>query len=236
MASTLTVRASMNNVQLIQAICSSYDWIHSYSRGGALHDVLSHNGEPTMLQAAIVASSKAFVESADERITQDIDNMGIALKVLRVRRHSLKLLSVHHARALSKFRWLPNEILAQIFLHVGDAERFVVGCFEERPWKLRKVCRKWAGIVDGCSRLWCDMVIHVAGDVLRPATFAQILQLCGSRPLHITLSMQDLDYDYLRPIRQKKFYQVIAILTPSSPRWESLTIESSEDLIRVVLE
>ncbi len=129
-----------------------------------------------MLQTAIVASSKAFVDSAVERIRQDIDNMEIALKMLRVRRHVLTLLSVHHARALSKFRWLPNEILPQNFLHVGDAERFVVGCFEEGPWKLRKVCRKWAGIVDECSRLWCDMVIHVAGDVLRPATFAQVLQ------------------------------------------------------------
>ncbi|KAF9032864.1 hypothetical protein BDZ89DRAFT_569396 [Hymenopellis radicata] len=227
----------MNNDtnRVVGTICSSYDWIESYS-DGALRTVLSHNDEPTTLQVTSVASCNGVIALANDRITQDINSLENALVFLRARRQAIIRISSQHVGALSKFRWLPNEILSKIFLHACGDERFRVGCLDEGPWKLRAVCRKWARIVEGCSQLWCNMVIYVAEDQLRPATFAQALRFSGSRPLHMKLSMEDLDYDYLRRIRWKKFCKVVDTITPSSPRWETLIIKSPEDLIRVVLE
>ncbi|KAF9032896.1 hypothetical protein BDZ89DRAFT_1233063 [Hymenopellis radicata] len=168
-----------------------HDWIESYAIDGTLRTVLSHNNELTSLQATSVASSKEYLDLAHGRITQDIDNLENALELMRARRHALNRLSIQHAGALSAFRRLPNEILSEIFLYACGEERFRVACLHEGPWKLRTVCQKWASIVEGCSQLWCNMFIDVAHEDVDPAAFAQALQYCGSRPIHMTLSVNE---------------------------------------------
>ncbi|KAF8878346.1 hypothetical protein CPB85DRAFT_1567794 [Mucidula mucida] len=198
--------------KLVRDICSSYDWIDSYSIDGAVRTVLSHNDEPTCLQATAVASSKEHIDLENSRITQDIKNLEIALERLRARRRALNPL-VKHGWALSKLRWLPDEILSEIFIHACGDGGFVVDRQDEGPWKLRAVCRKWASVVEGYSPLWCNMVVKIqVGKKLRPATFSQALQFSGSRPLHMTLS------------------PVVDTISSSSSRWESITVESDDDL------
>ncbi|KAF9024061.1 hypothetical protein BDZ89DRAFT_142398 [Hymenopellis radicata] len=218
-------------MKTVRDICSSYDWIESYSLHGSIQTVLSHNDDPTSVQATSIASSKEYIDLAHDRITQDIDNLEKTLELLRARRHALNRCSVQHAGALSTFRRLPDEILLEIFLHACGDERFRVGCQNEGPWKLRAVCRKWGRIVEGCSQLWCNMVIDLGHDDVCPAAFAQALQFCGSRPIHMKLSVNE---HYSR-VRRSFRGLVLDTIISSSPMWETLIVESNGYLIRFAL-
>ncbi|KAF8888206.1 hypothetical protein CPB85DRAFT_1334751, partial [Mucidula mucida] len=220
----------MMNPSLIRDICSPYDWIESFSvRDSALTAVLSHNDEPTSLQAASIVSSKEHIDLALSHITQDIDNLQKALRLLRLRQLILDDLSTEHGGALSSFRRLPNEILLEIFLH-AYAPSYRVAWVEAGPWKLRAVCRKWASIVEGCSRLWCNMVIDLHDDTLQTNVFMDALRLCASRHIHMTLKLSSYRS------RQKAFSRLFDIFTPSSSRWESLTVVDNGDELNVFLE
>ncbi|KAF8888194.1 hypothetical protein CPB85DRAFT_871476 [Mucidula mucida] len=219
----------MMNPSLIRDICSPYDWIESFFRDSALKAVLSHNDEPTSLQATSIASSKEHIDLALSHITQDIDNLQKALRLLRMRQLILNTLSTEHGGALSSFRRLPNEILLEIFLH-AYAPSYRVARVEAGPWKLRAVCRKWASIVEGCSRLWCNMVIDLHDDTFQTNVFMDALRLCASRHIHMTLKLSSYRS------RQQAFSRLFDIFTPSSSRWESLTVVDNGDELNVFLE
>ncbi|KAF9032858.1 hypothetical protein BDZ89DRAFT_1158423 [Hymenopellis radicata] len=202
-------------MKALSEILSSYDWVTSYSMDRTLETVVSHNDEPTSLQLASIASSKDFIDLEHRRITQDLGNLNTAWKVLYARRRALSDISVQHAGALSILRRLPNEILVKIFL---------LWALEDEE-SVSKVGKHRRGMSPNTS-------IVVGRDDVRRAAFAQALQFCGPRHIHMKLSLIDKEWRNIN----ESFGQLLDTIISSSPTWETLVVESNGELIRAILE
>lgn len=134
-----------------------------------------------------------------------------------------EILHIHNA-VLSPIRWVPPEVLEQIFQHC--TWQFIPGqnChWRELPWAISQVSRIWRQVALNLPFLWNRLPIHLGDgtwanlDAL--ATFLRgLLQRSRNAPLYL--------YVYA-PFKEYDWHPLIDALVPHSERIEELTIESS---------
>ncbi|KAF8815372.1 hypothetical protein BYT27DRAFT_7249259 [Phlegmacium glaucopus] len=134
-----------------------------------------------------------------------------------------EILRVHNA-VLSPVRWLPPEILEQIFRHcTWQFTPGQNGHWRELPWAISQVCQTWRAVALNLPFLWNRLPIHLRDNTRANldalATFLEgLLARSRNAPLYL--------YVYA-PFKEYDWHPLINVLVPHSERMEELAIESS---------
>ena len=183
--------------------------------------LLHSNFPPTDSERAAVCNIVAAVE---EEIAQ------LQLKPLKFsqrRRRRLtqctELLRVHNA-VLSPIRWVPTEVLEEIFRHCTWPTILDQTChWRELPWAISQVCQTWRQITLNLPCLWNRIPIHLGDNTLanldaQAAFLTALLARSRNAPLHLHIQAPFKEYDW---------HPLLNALVPHSERVEELTINSS---------
>ena len=185
------------------------------------HLLLHSNLPPSDSERAAVCNVVAVIEAEMAQLQQRKTMFS------QQKRRSLskctKLLQLHTA-VLSPIRWIPTEILEQIFQYCGW--QYIPGrkChWRELPWAISQVCRTWRKITSNLPCLWNRLPICLGEDTLtnldaQAAFLTGILARSRNAPLYL--------YIYA-PFKKYGWHPLIDALLPHSKRVEELAIESS---------
>jgi hypothetical protein len=134
-----------------------------------------------------------------------------------------ELLRVHNA-ILSPIRWVPTEVLEEIFQHCTWPSILDQNChWRELPWAISQVCRTWREVTLNLPYLWNRIPIHLRDNTLanlgaQATFFAGLLARSRNAPLYLHVQAPFKEYDW---------HPLIDALAPHSGRVEELTIKSS---------
>ena len=182
--------------------------------------LLRSNVPPSDSERAAVCDVVAIVE-------EEIVQLQQKLTFSHRRRHRLcalkKRLRVHNA-VLSPIRWVPPEVLEQIFQHCTWQFIPDQNChWRELPWAISQVCRSWRHITLNLPCLWNHIPICLEDDTwanleAQASFFKRILTRSRHQPLYLYVQAPFKEYDW---------HPLVNELIPHSERVEELTIESS---------
>ena len=182
--------------------------------------LLRSNLPPSDSERAAVCDIVAVVE---EEIAQLQQKPAFSQQRLRRLSQRTELLRVHNA-VLSPIRWIPTEVLEQIFQHCTLQFIPNQNChWRELPWAISQVCQSWRSITLNLPCLWNRIPIHLEDNTranlnTRAAFLSGILARSRNAPLYLYIQAPFKEYDW---------HPLINSLVPHSERIEELTIESS---------
>ena len=182
--------------------------------------LLHSNLPPTDSERAAVCNAVAAVE---EEISQLQQKPKFSHRRRRRLSRYTELLRVHNA-VLSPIRWIPAEVLEEIFRFCTWSLTLDQNShWRELPWAISQVCRTWREITLNLPCLWSRIPIHLGDNTLTnlaaQATFLTGL-LARSRNAPLYLHVQ-------APFKEYDWHPLINALVPHSERVEELTIKSS---------
>ena len=186
--------------------------------------LLHSNLPPSDSERAAICSVVATVEEEIAELQSK--------PVSQQKRHRLskctELLRIHNA-ALSPIRWVPTEVLEQIFQHcTWQCTPGRTSHWRELPWAISQVCRTWREITLNLPFLWNRLPIHLGdGTAAHLDALATFLKAILARSLKAPLYL----YMYA-PFKEYDWHPLINVLAPHSKRVEELTIESSTITMR----
>ena len=163
------------------------------------------------------------VAAVEEEIAQLQQKPSFSQKRRRRLSQCTELLRVHNV-VLSPIRWVPTEVLEEIFRHCTRPFILDQNChWRELPWTISQVCRTWREIALNLPCLWNRIPIHLRDNTLAnldaQATFLTgLLARSRNAPLYLYVQAQFKEYDW---------HPLINALVPHSERVEELTIKSS---------
>ena len=182
--------------------------------------LLHSNFPPTDSEKAVVCNVVAAVE-------EEIAQLQQKPKFSQRRRHRLsqytEILRLHNA-VLSPIRWVPTEVLEEIFRHCARPYIFDQNShWRELPWAISQVCRTWREITLNLPCLWNRIPIHLGDNTLanlaaQETFFTGLLARSRNAPLYLHVQAPFKEYDW---------HPLISALVPHSERVEELTINSS---------
>ena len=183
--------------------------------------LLHSNLPPSDSERAVVCDVVAAVE---EEIVQ-LQQKPPKFSPRRRRRLSqcTELLRVHNA-VLSPIRWVPPEVLEEIFRHCTWPDILDQNChWRELPWAISQVCRTWRDITLNLPCLWNRTPIHLGDNTLanldaQASFLTGLLARSRNAPLYLHVQAPFKEYDW---------HPLINALAPHSERVEELTIKSS---------
>ena len=182
--------------------------------------LLHSNFPPSDSERAAVCD---VVSAVEEEIAQLQQKQKFSQRRRRRLSQCTELLRVHNA-VLSPIRWVPSEILEEIFQHCAWPFILDQNChWRELPWAISQVCRTWREITLKLPYLWNRIPIHLGDNTLAnldaQATFLTgLLARSRNTPLYLHIQAPFKEYDW---------HPLINALVPHSERVEELKIKSS---------
>ncbi|KAJ3719329.1 hypothetical protein C8R42DRAFT_673467 [Lentinula raphanica] len=143
-----------------------------------------------------------------------------------------------HRALMSPVRQIPEEVLAEIFVHCLPTERNAVRSLDEAPLLLTTICRDWRRVALDIPRLWRTLHIsippHLSDQVMsrRAAGIRTWLGRSGTLPLSISFHAQSPSAQYLSttatipaPVNATDHLKsLISALASFSPRFGDLCL------------
>ena len=189
----------------------------------------NHNLVPHLLHSNLPPSDseRAAVCNIVAVVQEEIARLQCKPDFLQHRRRRLsqctELLRVHSA-VLSPIRWVPTEVLEQIFQYCTWKYTPGRDChWQELPWAISQVCRAWRDITLNLPFLWNRLPIHLRNDTWPnldgAATFLKtLLERSRNAPLHLYIYAPFKEYDW---------HPLINVVVLHSERVQELMIQSS---------
>jgi hypothetical protein len=171
-----------------------------------------------------------------EYLDHEIANLPENMKRLEEKRASLLSYRVRNNAILSPLRWIPPELLREIFswtlpLLEGAAE--VTLGIEQTPWMLTRISSRWRAVTFSTPSLWSHIFIdyrhsHINRD---PSTYSPSLikaQLDYAQKVKIHFyGSQGID---LRPQ-----IDMFKLLSQHSSRWEEFSVELTAEMLPILM-
>lgn len=125
-----------------------------------------------------------------------------------------------HKKILSPIRYMPWDILEEIFIHAQDRDRFLVFSMLSTPWSLGHVCSLWRVIVSSFPLLWSHMLLFPQHHVLDP------LNLMSTALIRSSNHALDFRYKYwpLYTCSSPHAHCVFTLLSKQAHRWERVRL------------
>jgi hypothetical protein len=133
-----------------------------------------------------------------------------------------------HQSVLSSFRFLPAEILAEIFAF-ATTEGVDVVDRSGTPWSVTSVCRQWRSIALSCRLLWSH-ISSITNDTFTEDHLAILhttLHRSGSTDLGFS-------FGYTSKAWPRSYMNAFAIVATHHSRWRNVHIDCIEPMIPVI--
>ncbi|KAJ7472774.1 hypothetical protein FB451DRAFT_1006778, partial [Mycena latifolia] len=112
---------------------------------------------PTDSEAAAVHAAISTTEKTILAIEEEMERLGRALKECTARRKELRVFGYKQRSALSLFRRLPHEVLAEVFLRHQEDEEDSGDLRRAPKWIVAQVCGRWRAVALSTPRLWTSI-------------------------------------------------------------------------------
>ena len=122
-------------------------------RRSSLRHLLKSNAAPSDLEVITIRALITDAEVSIEKLHRRFPERNLASKVTESQ--LLKIIEVHRA-LLSPVRYLPSEILQEIFLHYTDNSN-PNATIATMPWRLGHISHRWRKIALSIPSLWDDI-------------------------------------------------------------------------------
>lgn len=162
-------------------------------------------------------------------LDDEISRQETALTELRRKRDGIESYVKVHRGLLAPFRWIPEDIMLEIFMHFkdewGNKARFSV---KHGPLAITGVCQRWRNIALRTPSLWSSIPVaidsyHDAADwILLEAMLKTWLNRTKSYPLSITISGMGIDIGSTESWSEYAAREALAELLRSSVHWRNL--------------
>ncbi|KAK0243336.1 hypothetical protein EDD85DRAFT_947482 [Armillaria nabsnona] len=120
-----------------------------------------------------------------------------------------------YKQILSPIRYLPQDVLGEIFLHTNP-DSFVVFNASSPPWVLGHICKDWRNAVVSMPSLWSHMLLRPQNHVRDPVN---LMRTALTRSSNHLLTIR---YDYWpdRLHSSPHTHNIFSLLTTQSYRWK----------------
>ncbi len=120
-----------------------------------------------------------------------------------------------YKKILSPIRYLPQDVLGEIFLHTNP-DGFVVFDVSSPPWILGHICKDWRNAVVSMPSLWSHMVLWPQNHVRDPVN---LMRTALTRSSNHLLTIR---YDYWPDFFHSSphAHDIFSLLTTQSYRWK----------------
>jgi hypothetical protein len=155
-------------------------------------DPRSPNRICSLSREALVRSAYWQTHSNISRLDAKIDRLLLRRRGLRIHRHLLSTL-------LSPVRFLPPELLGEIFRYCLPQDYDELGA-HKAVMLPSHVCKRWRDVALSTPALWTNIVLHVTDKTLESQTalVTDWVSRSGNLPLSFTLEGQENVYQFWR--------------------------------------
>ncbi|KAJ7472769.1 hypothetical protein FB451DRAFT_1175481 [Mycena latifolia] len=118
-------------------------------------DTVPSDSEAAVIRAAIDTTQKKILS-----IEEEMERLGRALNECSARRRELREFGDKQRSALSLFRRLPHEVVAEVFLRCQENKESGRDLRCDPRWIIAQVCGRWRAVALSTPSLWADIEIH----------------------------------------------------------------------------
>ena len=191
--------------------------------GSPLQHLLKSNATPSDSE---VITIRALISEAEARIEDLHRRFPARNRASKVKESQLLKIIETHRALLSPVRYLPSEILQEIFRHYANNRRAVV--IAEMPWRLGLVSHRWREVALSLPSLWDNIprvdIFHTSPKRSYVRALICLIRRSGTSP---TLKF-DLTAEVLGSLREAQKSLVIKEIILHSERIEQLSIYINE--------
>ena len=178
-----------------------------------------------------VIAIRALISEAEARIEDLHRHFPARNRASKVKESQLLKIIEIHRELLSPVRYLPSEILQEIFLHYSNNPRAVV--IAEMPWRLGHVSHRWREVALSLPSLWDNIpkveVFHTNPKRSYVRALICLIRRSGTSP---TLKF-DLTAEVLGSLREAQKSLINKEIILHSERIEQLRIDINDKSIRL---
>lgn len=183
--------------------------------------VLQRDGEELLNIDSVINNLQAEIEAIYARIA-----------VQQEKRRSVETRILENRARISPVRFLPTEILQQIFKSCLPNDRYVIPHILSAPLLLCQICRRWRDIAQATPELWSSIDVHDWGvwtADFYTAMVARWLAAARTRPLTVSVvCLQKWDWFRQYDPTQSGLFRLLA---SHSGRFHDLHIQASRGYI-----
>ncbi|KAF7346508.1 hypothetical protein MSAN_01878900 [Mycena sanguinolenta] len=182
-----------------------------------------------------------LVEPSEEiaRIDAQIEEMELVLAQLREKRALLQQPIDAHRALISPMRFIPHDVLLEIFFACLPFEHNALIDPAEAPLLLGRICRHWRSLAYSAPTLWSSIHIPPLDYHNTPPNILLGLQRfveawlgrSATCPLSVSLSDFSIGFDYT-----SKNHSLVLPILAVSRRLRYLTLDADVDFLRPILE
>ena len=179
---------------------------------------------PSSIEANIIREDISHAEEDLRLVEREISVQETVLNKLSCRRDEISTSIENHKALLSPVRRLPDEILAQIFMHCFQHPDYIAITDSRRvPLSLAKISSHWRAIALSTQALWSFIYVYLKESTVQGclASVTFWLEKSGTHPLSVVF----IDHTDLRNEDSLPWASsVLGAILPSSHRWQHLQI------------
>ena len=201
------------------------------TRRSPLRHLLKSNATPSDSEIIAIRALISDAEASIEELHRRFPALDQESLVVETRTQLLRSIEAHRA-LLSPVRYLPSEILQEIFLHYADNTGPNI-TIASMPWRLGHISRRWRNIALSLPSLWDNIpkvkILSTKTNRLYVRALICLLQRSGTSP---TLKFDISGYLPSGPsLRKAPQNSVIKVIMLHSERIEQLRIEVNEAIM-----
>lgn len=167
-----------------------------------------------------------------DNLQAEIQAICMRIAVQREKRRAVETRILQNRARISPVRFLPTEILQQIFKYCLPNDRYVIPHILSAPLLLCQICRRWRDIAQATPELWSSIDVHDWGvwtAELYTAMVARWLAAARTRPLAVSVvCLQKWDWFRQYDSTQSGLFRLLA---SHSGRFHDLHIQASRSYI-----
>lgn len=172
------------------------------------------------------------IDSLVDSLQAEIEAIHMRMAVQQEKRRAVETRILENKARISPMRFLPTEILQQIFKSCLPNDRYVIPHILSAPLLLCQICRRWRDIAQATPELWSSIDVHDWGvwtADFYTAMVARWLAAARTRPLAVSVvCLQKWDWFRQHDPTQSGLFRLLA---SHSARFHDLHIQASRGYI-----
>ncbi|KAG2153681.1 uncharacterized protein EDB93DRAFT_1134123 [Suillus bovinus] len=178
------------------------------------------------------AEELSNIDSVVDSLQAEIEAIHVRMAVQQVKRRAVEIRILENKARISPARFLPTEILQQIFKSCLPDDRYVIPHILSAPLLLCQICRRWRDIALATPELWSSIDVHDWGVWTANFYTAMVdrwLAAARNRPLAVSVvCLQKWDWFRQYDPTQSGLFR---LLTSHSAQIRDLHIQASRGYI-----
>lgn len=172
------------------------------------------------------------IDSVVDSLQAEIEAIHMRMAVQQEKRRAVEARILQNRARISPMRFLPTEILQQIFKACLPNDRYVIPHILSAPLLLCQICRRWRDIAQATPELWSSIDVHDWGvwtADFYTAMVARWLAAARTRPLAVSVvCLQKWDWSRQHDPTQSGLFRLLA---SHSARFHDLHIQANRGYI-----